>query len=228
MKGLKPIFKAPTVTNIDYRTKYHRDWQQKRVNFIVSLLPNGCFKNSTLLELGPFNGCIGNEFSKHGASVTCIEGRQENVERIKAYFPHLNVLQADLDTPEWTWGTYDVIVHWGVLYHLQNHHRQSLINSINHCKILLLESVVHDYHEPMLYYHTENGIDQSLTNVGGCPTTTYVERILDDSGAYYRRIMSTQLDAHPHCYSWKEQNTNKPDRYKRRMWIVIRKEACQH
>ena len=33
------------------------------------------------------------------------------VEKIKEYYPDLNVEQCNLDTPEWKWGNYDIIIN---------------------------------------------------------------------------------------------------------------------
>lgn len=75
------------------------------------------FQSKTLLELGAGHGQIGNAFHTLGAMVTSSDARKEYVENIKQAYPHLETvaLDADKDTiPK----KYDIIVHWGLLYHL--------------------------------------------------------------------------------------------------------------
>ncbi len=44
----------------------------------------------------------------------------ENVEKIKEYYPELNVQQYDLDTNSWEFGKWDIIINFGLYYHLEN------------------------------------------------------------------------------------------------------------
>jgi hypothetical protein len=65
------------------QTYYHPSWQNSRINFILSKYPEGFFKGKRILELGAHNGYIGACFATLGAIVHCVEGRQENVDKIK-------------------------------------------------------------------------------------------------------------------------------------------------
>jgi len=98
---------------------YHSEWQHNRIEFILSLHSPDFFKGKKILELGSFNGYIGNYFAEVLESdVTSIEGRSENVSIIKNDYPLLQVECRDLDTPEWIFGKYDVIINFGLYYHL--------------------------------------------------------------------------------------------------------------
>ena len=199
---------------------YCKEWQSARVNFILSKYPKEFFQGKTVLELAPFNGHIGAEFDKLGASVTYIEGRIENVEYIQKTFPHIPVIHADLDTPTWEWGDFDIILNFGVLYHLEHYHKEFLTNSILHSKLLFLESVIYDSSENELFFRNEQGLDQSLTNRAGNPSTSYVESILDSYEVRYTKYTSSELNGGGHTYDWVDSNSKTLHPFHRRFWIV--------
>ena len=99
------------------KTTYHADWQINRINFILSKYPKEFFKGKRILEVGAYNGYIGAYFSLLGADVHCLEGRVENVVNIKNDYPTITADVADLDTPDWNWGHYDIIINFGLYYH---------------------------------------------------------------------------------------------------------------
>ena len=167
------------------KTSYHPDWQVNRINFILSKYPADFFKGKRILELGAYNGYIGAYFSALGAEVHCVEGRQENVDKIKKDYPNVTVECADLDTSIWNFGKWDIIINFGLVYHLENFHKEHLINCINNCDLMFFESVIYDSFKPELYFRNENGDDQSLTNKGGTPSTSYVENIFKELGTEY-------------------------------------------
>lgn len=202
---------------------YHSEWQNNRLKFILSKFSAEFFKGKTILELGAFNGYIGNFFHVLGANVVCIEGRQENVESIEYNYPYLKVIQADLDTDNWGFGQFDIIINFGLLYHLENYHKEHLKNCIQNSKILLLESVVYDSKEAELYYREEDGNDQSLTKRGGTPTTTYINDALYNSAedrltwtCYHHK----ELNGGMHIYDWEDKNSQIYSDINRRFWII--------
>ncbi len=48
-------------------SSYNREWQENRIRFILSLYDESFFKGKKILELGAFNGDIGNYFTKIGS-----------------------------------------------------------------------------------------------------------------------------------------------------------------
>lgn len=201
-------------------TNYHADWQKNRVNFILNKYPKGYFKGKRILELGSFNGYIGAYFNSLGAEVHCIEGRTENVLNIKKDYPQLSVESSNLDRPDWIWGSWDVIINFGLYYHLENYHLEHLTNCIDNTKILFFETVIFDSDEPEIYYRNESGIDQSLGETGGNPTTSYVENIFSGKNTLYRKYCDSSLNGGLHKYDWVDSNTKLLDQYTRRFWVV--------
>lgn len=200
---------------MSYINTYHPEWQQSRIRFIIGKFGNEYFKDKSVLELAPFNGYIGNCFYELGAKVTCVEGREENVKNIKTNFPNLIVHTNNLDTPEWTWGKFDIIINWGLLYHLENNHEKVLENCIKNSDLLLLESVICGDDKEIISYVNEIGIDQSISNKGGRPSIKWVESILQKYNCKFELCTSAALNAGLHIYTG-EGTPN----YDRRMWII--------
>ena len=218
------------------KSKYHPEWQNNRIQFIINLYSPEFFKDKTILELGSFNGYIGNYFLEAlGSKVTAIEGRPGNISNIKRDFPNLEVELLDLDTAEWPFGGFDIIINFGLYYHLRNHHEKHLINCINNCKLMFFETVVYDSSEPELFFKKEAGPDQSLSGTAGIPSTSYVENIFKGEQVKFKKHCEAALNgAHgSHHYDWKDRNSklapvypaglcsnNKRTDHARRFWVV--------
>ena len=104
-------------------TSYHPDWQTNRINFILSKYPKDFFKGKRILEVGAYNGYIGAYFASLGAEVHCVEGRPENVAQIKNDYPQVTAEVGDLDVSSWKWGKWDIIINFGLYYHLEKFHK---------------------------------------------------------------------------------------------------------
>jgi hypothetical protein len=201
-------------------TSYHPDWQVNRINFILSKYPSDFFKGKRILELGAYNGYIGAYFSALGAEVHCVEGRAENVVNIKNDYPQITAECADLDSPNWNWGHYDIIINFGLYYHLEKFHKEHLINCINNCDLMFFESVIYDSSKPEIYFRHEVGDDQSLTSIGGTPSTSYVENILKETNINYTKYRDSALNNWEHKYDWPDTGFKVFNKFNRRFWII--------
>ena len=201
-------------------TKYHADWQQNRINFILSKYPKEFFKGKRILELGAYNGYIGAYFNALGAEVHCLEGRVENVVNIMNDYPNITAEVANLDTDEWMWGKWDIIINFGLYYHLEKFHKQHLINCLNNCDLMFFETVIYDSNDSEIYFRAEQGDDQSLTSIGGTPSTSYVENILNESGKVYKKYTDPFLNNYQHKYDWPDSGNKMFNQFYRRFWIV--------
>jgi hypothetical protein len=202
-------------------SEYHPDWQNNRIKFIISKYGENFFSGKNILELGPFNGYIGEYFRNLGANVLSVEGRQSNIDQIKRDYPNLNVILGDLDTPEWTYGKFDIIINFGLLYHLEKYHAEHLINCIKNCELMFLESVIFNSFENEIFKVDRIGVDQSLTQIDGYPSQKFVEDIFDSLGIeQYKMYTDSSLNGGMHIYDW-ELNGNKIFQQAiRRFWIV--------
>ena len=202
---------------------YNKNWQENRIKLILSLYDESFFKGKKILELGAFHGDIGNYFSKLGADVTCVEGFYNNYEVMCEKYPHIKSINFNLDTDEWFFGKFDIIINFGLFYHLEKNHEAHLKNCLDNCDLLFFESVILDSNNSKIYFREESGIDQSLSEIGGTPTSQYVENIFINSDFNYKRYDDDRLDSNPHIYSWVEDNSDIFDGYKRRFWVVNKK-----
>ncbi len=202
------------------QTNYHPDWQVNRINFILSKYPKEFFKGKRILEVGAYNGYIGAYFNALGAEVHCLEGRIENVINIKNDYPQITAEVADLDSPEWKWGKWDIIINFGLYYHLEKYHKEHLNNCIDNCDLMFFETVVYDSFEPELYFRHEVGVDQSLSDMGGNPTTSYVENIFNEKSVNFKKYTTPFLNNYQHKYDWPDSGNKIFNQFHRRFWIV--------
>lgn len=204
---------------------YWPSWQQARLSFILERYPKDFFKGKRVLELGSFNGFFGDQFASFGADVEIVEGRHDNVKKIKESCQFANnIRQGDVDKLEWEYGDYDVIVNFGLLYHLEFHHEAFLYNCIEHCKLMFLESVIYDSDDDEIFFREESywksGGDQSLSTLGGSTSTSWVENRLKSKNVNFQKYCDHSLNGGEHEYDWEDSNSKEPPMHKRRFWIV--------
>jgi hypothetical protein len=159
-----------------------------------------------------------------GADVTCVDGKEENVDNIKKNHPYLNVIQSNLDTPEWNFGKFDIIINFGLFYHLEHYHKENLMNCIDNCDLMYFETVILDQPDMEFFYRNEKGIDQSMGTQGGTPTTSYVENIFRESNCKFIKHCSPLLNGDGHFYDWLDNDNPNNFLYtnRRRFWTVLK------
>ena len=114
-----------TITTAVIESLFDRDgnyieWRRTRIEKVESLFGKDFFKGKKMLELGCAMGHTGRHFEELGATVTFAEGRPEIVETIDKINPDSKIIQLDQEH-EWDLGErFDIIIHWGVLYHLDH------------------------------------------------------------------------------------------------------------
>ena len=205
-----------------HHSTYNPEWQQKRIDFMLSKYPKEFFQGKRILELGAFNGYIGAYFKELGAEKVCsIEGRLENYLNMVSMYPMIECVHANLDIPTWEWGNWDIIINFGLYYHLEKYHKEHLENCVKHCNTMFFESVIFDSFDAEIYFRNEVGQDQSLSNVGGYPSTSYVENIFKQFPVTYEKFTDGVLNKYVHHYDWVDRNTKVlSSDAMRRFWIV--------
>jgi predicted RNA methylase len=197
---------------------HYIEWRKSRMAGIKKYIQEDFFKSKTLLELGCGCGDIGNEFSQLGTIVSCCDARKEKIEIVKKRYPEINTFLYDGDK-EKIEIKYDIILHWGLLYHLheiENH----LENILKKCDILLLETEISNSTVDTHYIKTEEkGSDQAYNSIGIRPSQSYVEKIIKKNGFNYLLIKDPILNTENHKYNLELQNTNTYEQGKRRYWI---------
>ncbi len=146
-------------------------------------------KNKKILDVGSGVGILANYLYKKSPHITCIDGRKKNIDFLKRYAPHIknSSFVVNVDTDDLTpLGIFDVVFCYGLLYHV-NKPEQVLEKLSHQCKqILLLESCVTDYPEPLnLWVEETSAYNQALNGIGSRPTPSFIISSLHQNGFPY-------------------------------------------
>ena len=197
---------------------HYKDWIDSRVNCLKKYIYPRYFKSKTLLEMGCGHAHVGQKFHEWGAIVTGADARMEHLQVVNSTKPHIKTLTFDADKDDLA-DTYDVIVHWGTLYHLtelENH----LEKISRNCNVLLLETEVCDSDDSAFFITTnEEGYDQAFNGTGIRPSPAYVEKVLEKNGFQFKLVKDPILNSGFHSYDWEITNTKKRRDGLRRFWI---------
>ena len=176
------------------------DWQTKRIRYILKLYGADFFKNKKVLELGSYQGGVTKILHNLGANVTGVEGLEENITFCRSKYPNITFIKCDLDTDEFLEkceNHYDIVIHWGLLYHLKDQ-EQSIRNCSKITNTLFLETLVTNSTDKDCYTVAEKnvwGTDQSINNLGTRSSITYIEHLLSKYGFGFIRHDTTELDS---------------------------------
>lgn len=197
---------------------HYNEWRISRMNGIKKYISPEYFKSKSLLELGCGYADIGNMFYEMGAAVTSSDARKEHLEVVTKRYPHLKTLAIDCDN-DLIEEKYDIILHWGLLYHLSeiDIHLQRVSDK---CDVLLLETEVSNSDDTEFFMSTnESGFDQAFNNRGIRPSPSYIEGMLRKHGFQYKLIKDPVLNSSFHCYDWEINNSMTWRHGLRRFWI---------
>lgn len=197
---------------------HYNDWRTSRMNGVKKYIIPSYFNSKTLLEVGCGHADIGNMFHELGADVTSSDVRKEHLDIVTHKYPHIKTLLMDCDNSSIK-DKYDIIVHWGLLYHLKEIDIH-LKNVSACCDVLLLETEVSDSDDKDFFLTTsENGYDQAFNNKGIRPSPSYIEHVLENNGFQFKLIKDPILNSGFHCYDWDINNIKTWRSGLRRFWI---------
>lgn len=214
----------------DKYKNYYSDWQLSRIQKIEKIFGRDFFKGKTILEVACGYGDIGKHFREEcGAILTFAEGREEHLDVIRENNPGCEVHHVNQELP-WSFEQkFDVLIHFGVMYHLDNW-KQDLINALKCSDIIILESEIADADGIAEYkIYDPEGYDQAINTEKRAtrPTAEYVESVFKENGFDYVRYDDSDLNAGIHRYDWKVENTAKDKDYSRyvgagmrRFWVA--------
>jgi hypothetical protein len=197
---------------------HYDNWIESRMNGIKKYITPEYFKGKTLLELGSGHAHVGNRFYELGAIVTSSDARKEHIYVVNTIYPHINTLLIDVDKNDIK-DTYNIILHWGLLYHLSeiDVHLEQVSKK---CNVLLLETEVSDTDDDTFFISTnEEGYDQAFNYKGIRPSPSYIEKVLQKNGFQYKLIKDPILNSGYHHYDWDINNTKLGRNGLRRFWI---------
>lgn len=200
---------------------HYINWRKSRFDGIKKYIDLNFFINKTLFEVGCGYGDNGIIFQDIGCKVTASDARAEHIDNAKIKNPTLKyeIFDCDKDLLK---KKYDIILHWGVLYHLDNIEKH-LENMCENCDYLLLETEICDCEALYIIKTNENGYDQSHNNVGTRTSQKYVENILTNCNFNFTMINDKILNSDFHIYDWCVENKLTWKHGLRRFWICWNK-----
>jgi SAM-dependent methyltransferase len=217
----KPIFESP----------HYRESELTRLANLFAHVDLGWWKGMRVLEVGAGFGRFGDAFHHLGFDVTSSDGRPEYVQRMAARGRRAFRLDLEEVTPQDLAG-FDLVLAFGVLYHLKNPAR--LIDACGRTvEVLLLETAVSDKSEPVLNPVPEStgwlGPDQALSGVGCRPSPSWVETHARASGfTRVTDISSPIANWDVGAFDWEPRDSGETRREGvnlRKMWVCEKASA---
>jgi hypothetical protein len=157
-------------------------------------------------------------FYELGSIVTSSDVRKEHLDVVTQKYPNIKTLLFDGDKDSIN-DKYDIILHWGLLYHLKEIEIH-LKNVSEKCDVLLLETEVSDSDDKEFYQLIdENDYDQAYNKIGIRPSPSYVEYLLEKNGFQFKLVKDPILNSEIHRYDWDITNSKKCENGLRRFWI---------
>lgn len=192
---------------------FFEGWKIRRIDKILELYGIDFFKNKSVLELGCGHGDIGAFFSELGANVLGLDGRIQNVNLSNLKYRKVNnfkCLQFNLENDFTEFGKFDLIINFGLLYHLKN-----VTDHLNYCfrmsDDIILESAVCDSTDPhKIFFKDEDKTSDvdALEGIGSRPSPFYVERIAQENNFEAIRCFTPDLNYDDFLYDWDHKNDN--------------------
>lgn len=214
-----------------FEASYYRESQQARLLNLFAHADIERWREMRVLEVGAGLGALGEVFSQLGFDVTFSDGRAEHVESMHQRGRKAFVLDLD-STGVDTAGDFDLVLSFGVLYHLA-HPEEFLLSCAKKAKVLLLETAVCDRNEPVVQWIDEHGgwrgTDQALRTRACRPSPAWVEGICHQAGfTSVRDISSPVGNWRSGCFDWQPRDSGEDRRdgiNLRKMWICEKADA---
>lgn len=177
-------------------------WNQSRLTFVLNYFGADWFEGKSVLEVAAGHGQIGDALANLGSRVISTDARAVHVDAIKERGRIAYIMNQE---EPWTIdGYFDLIIHWGVLYHL-DHWKEDLREALLRTKMLCLETEIFPSDDPTFEHKRDEPstqYDQSFSGKGTQPSAEHVEAWLVENGASYMRYDLPELNAGPMQYDW--------------------------
>lgn len=171
-----PIFDQP----------YYSDITEARIQHLKSLgLP---LAGKSVIDVGCGIGRLSVFFTELGCKVFCVDGRLENIQKLRKLYPSCKSAVVDLETHQiLEYGDFDIVFCYGLLYHLSDPFG-FLKNAYKICnEMMIIETCITDVDIPVLCLveENQNNATQALRPIGCRPSPSYVTTCLKLCGFKY-------------------------------------------
>jgi 2-polyprenyl-3-methyl-5-hydroxy-6-metoxy-1,4-benzoquinol methylase len=141
-------------------------------------------QGKSVLDVGCGVGHLARFFVGQGCDVLCVDGRKENIDRLRTLYPERKARLFDVENEHVAdLGTFDIVFVYGLLYHLENPFRAIRELGAVCREMLLLETMVVDHAFPVVRMQEETSTySQALAGVGCRPSPSFVALALRTAG----------------------------------------------
>lgn len=198
-----------------------KQWNDNRLKKLYEILGEEWFVGKRILEVASGHGDNGAALVDKGASVLFTDAREIFVNFLKEEGLEAKVL--DLDGAWLLDEKFDLIIHWGLLYHLDKW-KESLVAALDHSPLICLETIV-DVSEDSTFElkRKEDGYDQAFSGTGTIMSVQHLESFLASLGATFVRYDDLSLNASGCAdYTWLPGDPKVDVNWRRRFWMVRR------
>jgi len=154
------------------------DWRIKRVRKLEQIFGVDWFQGKKILELGCGYGNVGLYLQNLGAEMTFCDARTDFLDVIKGKCQKAKIICLNQEKKWDLNDRFDLIIHWGVLYHLNNW-KQDLECALKQTKYLCLESAVNKFENSVEFkvrgYVGDKKIYTAFDGVGTLPSSSLIE-----------------------------------------------------
>lgn len=203
---------ASVLLGSDPSRNFSNQWyirhNQRRQEHLASLsLP---LFHRTVIETGAGIGDHTSFFIDRGCKITVTEPREDNLNILRSRYPDLNIVQLDLDNPDYTpAGKFELVYCYGTLYHLCRPALAIKYLSEQCSDLFLLETCVSPGNEldEHLIKEDENIPSQAFSGTGCRPTRTWLQSELKKHFPYV--YFPLTQPCHPEFpLDWSKPNEN--------------------
>lgn len=169
-------FDVPNYDAMNKARTAHLNWMQLPV------------ANKSVLEIGCGIGRMSEYFEAQNCKLHCVDGRAENIEKLKELYPGRTAEVMDLETDQiLNCGKHDIVFCYGLLYHLVD--VLGLIKkAATVCSdMMIVETCVSPVESNVCYIVREDvdDVTQALHGLGSRPSPSYIVTCLHTAGFKY-------------------------------------------